>query len=257
VSRSLLDAVLLQRATTLGAEVRQGAMVSGVALEWRIETADGDINARHLVAADGRNSTVARSLGLQPPAIRDRVGLQTHAPDRVGFLGKVALQFLPRGYCGIADIGGRQLNVCLVGRSAHLDELKTWAAGRLALPRDQTWRSMAPLTRHAIPPRHGSLLLAGDAARVVEPFTGEGIYYALASGALAADCIIGNRVDTYSAAHAALYRGRLWINRLAKAAVLSPRLASSFLAVARIRPPILSFFTAKVVGSKEPRSARG
>jgi len=89
----------------------------------------------------------------------------------------------------------------------------------------------------------------------VEPFTGEGIYYALASGALAADAIISQNngrdkaeiAATYSAAHAQLYRGRLWINRLARAAVLSPRVASILLEVARFQPALLRLLTAKVV----------
>ena len=96
----------------------------------------------------------------------------------------------------------------------------------------------------------------GDAARVVEPFTGEGIYYALASGELAAKAIIlqrdGGRAEdvaiAYSAAHTELYRGRLWINRLARAAVLSPRIASAFLPVARFQPALLRFLTGKIAG---------
>ncbi len=247
-SRALHDHHLLQRAAALGAEVRQGAVVTNVTPEWRLETSDSRFTARHLVAADGRNSTVARLLGLQPPATRDRVGLQSHAPDRMGFAGKVALQFLPRGYCGIADIGGGAFNICLAARSAHLDALKGWAAGHFSLSTDHVWRSMTPLTRRAIPPAHGTLLLAGDAARVVEPFTGEGISYALASGALAAECIVSGTVETYASRHAALYRGRLWINRLAKAAVLSPALSHAMLALARLHPPLLRSLTAKVTG---------
>ena len=81
------------------------------------------------------------------------------------------------------------------------------------------------------------LLLVGDAARVVEPFTGEGIYYALASGALAADAIIRRRPAALRRGHRALYRGRLWVNELAKAAVLHPRIATHALRLARIWPP--------------------
>jgi flavin-dependent dehydrogenase len=96
----------------------------------------------------------------------------------------------------------------------------------------------------------------GDAARVVEPFTGEGIYYALASGELAAKAITlqrngGSAADValaYSSAHAQLYHGRLWINRLARAAVLSPRIASAFLRVARFEPALLRFLTGKIAG---------
>jgi len=109
-----------------------------------------------------------------------------------------------------------------------------------------------PLTREPISPGQPSLFLVGDAARVVEPFTGEGIYYGLASGELAAKAIILQRESgsaeavaiAYAAAHAQLYRGRLWINRLARSAVLSPRIASGLLGFA---PAILRSLSAKIV----------
>jgi flavin-dependent dehydrogenase len=90
---------------------------------------------------------------------------------------------------------------------------------------------------------------------VVEPFTGEGIYYALRSGELAADAItkIVRDKDRQSAlreftrACAQMYRGRLWINRLARAAVLRPNVGSLFVHAARIEPAILKLLTAKIV----------
>ena len=51
----------------------------------------------------------------------------------------------------------------------------------------------------------------------------------------------------FAAKYRALYRGRIWINRLARAAVLSPRLGSIALNVARVQPWLLRFLTAKVV----------
>jgi flavin-dependent dehydrogenase len=106
-----------------------------------------------------------------------------------------------------------------------------------------------------VPCAHENLLFIGDAARVVEPFTGEGIYYALRSGELAADAItkIVRGKDRQSAlrefthASAQMYRGRLWINRLARAAVLWPRVGSLFVRAARIEPAILKLLTAKIV----------
>jgi hypothetical protein len=47
--------------------------------------------------------------------------------------------------------------------------------------------------------------------------------------------------------HARMYRGRLWVNRLARAAVLSPRIASVFVNVARIQPSLLHVLTNKIV----------
>ena len=44
-----------------------------------------------------------------------------------------------------------------------------------------------------------------------------------------------------------MYRGRLWINRLARAAVLSPRIASGLLPIAKISPAVLQLLTGKIV----------
>jgi hypothetical protein len=44
-----------------------------------------------------------------------------------------------------------------------------------------------------------------------------------------------------------MYRGRLWINRLARMAVLWPRVGSFFVRVAQIQPAIMKFLTAKIV----------
>ncbi len=252
ITRRLLDDVLRARAVECGVEVREGVTVTTLARGWTIETDAGAFSAKTLVAADGRNSTVARLLGLQPAATRDRIGLQTHLPAPSGFGEKVAMHFLAHGYAGVASVGGGQLTLCLVARAPHLDAIKAWAAHTFALPADQPWRTITPLTRRDIPPAHDDLLLVGDAARVVEPFTGEGIYYALATGALAAERIAAGDLRGYAGAHARLYRGRLWINRLAQAAVLSPRLASFALGFASIRPELLRYLTAKVVGTPVP-----
>ena len=101
----------------------------------------------------------------------------------------------------------------------------------------------------------GAWFFIGDAARVVEPFTGEGIYYAMRSGELAANAIAKitrgedrqTTLGEFVRACAEMYRGRLWINRLARAAVVSPRLGSFSVHAARIYPGLLKLLTAKIV----------
>ncbi len=255
VRRRDLDQVLLRRAEACGAEIEEGTAVTGVSArkgsdeQWKIQTAHGTIRARSLVAGDGRNSTVLRLLGHFPRTERDRAGLQTHIPLPDGMTGRVRMRFRPEGYCGLADIGGDVGNLCLVARSAGLDRLRTWAQQEFGLEAAQTWRAITPLSRAPIGPRVGSsLLLVGDAARVVEPFTGEGIYYALASGELAARALVSRRLDRYPREHAALYKGRLWINRVAKAACLYPGAATVLLRIAQRRPELLGLLTKKVTG---------
>ncbi|CAN5317134.1 geranylgeranyl reductase family protein [soil metagenome] len=253
VKRSAFDELLQQRAMACGAEV-QHATLEALTPRWTLTTSHGEIAARVVVAADGRNSTVARLLGLLPRFEKERVGLQAHVPLPEGFGRRVVLQLLPDGYSGQAPVGGGELNLCLVGRPAALPRLRAWAEAEFHLPRGQTWRTITPLRRPSLSPAQHDLFLVGDAARVVEPFTGEGIFYALRSGELAAQAVIQQlqhgdtrAADWYRREHQQLYRGRLWVNRLARAAVLSPRFTSALLRSGFVPPALLEALTTKVV----------
>jgi flavin-dependent dehydrogenase len=254
IRRSLLDALLLDTAKARGVHVCEGAVVEKIVRErggWRIEAAGRQFSARALVAADGRNSTVARLLGLLPAAGKDRVALQTHFLAPSDFGERVVMRFLPWGYCGLAPVGDGILNLCLVARPRDIDALKSWACAHFQLPADQNWRIVTPLSRSPVRAAHEGLLLVGDAARVVEPFTGEGIYYALSTGELAARHLISGDLRGYVRAQARLYRGRLWVNRVARAACLFPRFASALMHAARLCPGIPGWLTRKVVGLQE------
>lgn len=274
VKRSALDAVLLANAAANSASVWHGVAVCGVrpsdeagSLDgFTVETALGvtentPIKSRFLVAADGRNSIVARLLGMlaetraTPP---NRIGLQAHIPCPAEFGSQVQMRWFPEGYGGLAPVGGGELNISLTGPPRTLEALKTWAHAEFHLPADQAWRTIAPLDRQPAPSAAsaGGAFLIGDSARVVEPFTGEGIYYALRSGELAAEAIIravrggcttAQAAGSYRESHARMYRGRLWVNRLARAAALHPRLAAWMLEAARWRPELLGYLTRKVV----------
>jgi flavin-dependent dehydrogenase len=260
VKRSIFDDLLLRRACELGAQVCEGTVVTSLAHEgdWKIVTAAYEtFRARTLIGADGRNSTVARLRNLLPRPTRDRVSLQAHIPLPRNFGERIVLQFLREGYSGQAPVSQIELNLCLVGRPPTISKLRQWAQRHFEIPADQPWRTITPLTRAPVPCIHENLLFIGDAARVVEPFTGEGIYYAIRSGEVAAAAIakIIKGEDRQLAlrelarASAEMYRGRLWINRLARAAVLSPHIASFLIQAARVQP-ILRSLTAKIVASK-------
>jgi len=258
VKRSLFDALLLKRAQELGAHVREETTVTALAHDenWKIETAGGEnFSARILIGADGRNSTVARLCNLLPRPARERVALQAHIALPQNFGRRVVLQFLPEGYSGQAPVNETELNLCLVGTPPTISRLRKWAEGHFEITANQSWRTITPLTRSPVPCAHENVLFIGDAARVVEPFTGEGIYYAMQSGELAAIAIskIMRGEDQqatlreFAGACAEMYRGRLWINRLARMAVLWPRAGSLFVRAAQIQPAIMSLFTRKIV----------
>jgi geranylgeranyl reductase family protein len=259
IKRSLFDNLLLARARELGAEVRDATTASAIGQtssgNWRVTAGENDFEARALVAADGRNSTVARLCNLLPRSQRERIALQSHIALPCNFGNRVVLQFLRQGYSGQAPVNENELNVCLVAKPRDIEALKEWAQKRFATSPDHSWRTITPLTRAPLPAAHKNLFLIGDAARVVEPFTGEGIYYAMRSGELAANAIakvIHGRdrqaiLREFNREFSAMYRGRLWINRLARAAVLSPKIASRLVHAARFQPGLLRLLTARIV----------
>jgi flavin-dependent dehydrogenase len=267
VKRSLFDDLLLRRAGALGADVREQTTVSGLSKngDWKIETVSGEtFQTRMLIGADGRNSTVGRLCNLLPRTARERVALQAHVPLPRDFGRRVVLQFLPEGYSGQAPVNETELNLCLVGRPPTISQLCHWAKHQFQLTANQPWRTITPLTRSPVPSAHRNLFFIGDAARVVEPFTGEGIYYALRSGELVATAIAkifrgDNRQSTarnFARAYDDMYCGRLWINRLAREAVVRPHLGSSFVHAARLCPSIMKLLTAKIVLPNSRHSER-
>lgn len=260
VKRSLFDELLVRRARELGATVYEQTTVTGLNRNdhWEIKTASGQtFHARILVGADGRNSTVAHLCNVLPRPARERVALQAHIPLPRGFGNRIVLQFLREGYSGQAPVNETQLNLCLVGTPPTISKLRRWAEHTFQLPANQAWRTITPLTRSSVRSVHENLFFIGDAARVVEPFTGEGIYYALRSGELAASAIAkilrgDDRkavLNEFCHAYAQMYRGRLWINRLARAAVVRPQLGSLFVHTSRVNPSILRLLTARIVSA--------
>jgi menaquinone-9 beta-reductase len=209
------------------------------------------VQARFLVAADGRNSSVARLLANFPKTQTDRVALQTHFSIDVE--PHVSLQLNRYGYLGSATVGEGLINLCLVCRPQYAELFRVEAARRYGLPVDHRWQSITPLTRSPIVARRGNLLYVGDAGRVVEPLTGEGILYALRSGVLAAEAICTAALKSsdasliYAQQCQKIYRRRLWVNQIARLAVLHPEVSNHVLRILKWNPAPLKFLTSKVV----------
>jgi geranylgeranyl reductase family protein len=256
IRRKLFDEALIKHAISSGAEVRFGEPVLKVrqASNWQVSTREETVQARFLIAADGRNSSVARLLADYPKTHSDRVGLHTHfSADSEPH---VALELYSYGYLGLASVGENLTNLCLVCRPQQADRFRQEVAQKFGLPPGHRWLSITPLTRSALQSTRRNLIYIGDAARVVEPLTGEGILYALRTGALAANVICHSTADSsdpsraYQARHARIYQNRLWVNQLARLAVLHPKISSTVFELLRFFPAPLKYLTSKVVADK-------
>jgi menaquinone-9 beta-reductase len=252
IRRSVLDHALLLNAEKAGAEIWQGEPVTGVERGWSVKTGRRRLRTKFLVAADGRNSSVARFLGVFPRTITDRVACQTYfCEDRPSH---IALELNDLGYMGIGTVGNGAVNLCIVARPKKIEELRSRISERFGLAPEQRWNTVAPLFRRPVETDDPTLFYVGDAARVVEPFTGEGIFYALKSGSLAAEAIIESQKNgpsfrhRYAERHRQLYAGRLWINQLARLSVLHPGISSRCLEMLRFWPWPLEELTRRVVG---------
>lgn len=194
VPRTVLDARLVEAAVAAGAVLHRHR-VRTVAVGPEGVQVDGTHRARVLVGADGAHSVVGRVLGRHPGrmALAVRGYAPTH-PERAGEQHIVFGTTRQPSYAWSFDCGDGLANVgygeVLTGRHAAptrsllLRRLDDLLPGAGADGRD--WRGHhLPLSSATWSPSPGRVLLAGDAAGLVNPLTGEGIYYAVATGLLA------------------------------------------------------------------------
>lgn len=263
VRRRDLDALLVERAMETGVRFQDGSPVTSlrkVSAHWEVTTSLGENHAAHrIVAADGRNSVAARHLKMHASLLRDsRIGLQTHIPHPTGYDGALEMRIYRNGYGGLADLGNGLANLCLVANDGALKALRKEAEEYYLMEAASAWRSITsisrPIAKHLA--REG-VFLCGDAARVVEPFTGEGISYALRSAELLADHLVeafqtpsaeSSKLEArYSQAHRDLYGKGLWVNHLTRFLSEHPRISHRLAPILLRHPGILSLLTKKVI----------
>ena len=252
VARALLDDVLVRRSAVAGATMRLNNRVETLTRTgrgWQFKTGAENWLAKILIGADGRNSWVAEQLGLsERSSTRARsVGFQARLKSSQAVPGSVEIHLFRGGYAGLVGLGGGEINLCLA-----LDRtmLPRGAAGEFileeCLPRNpylknvlQGMTEISPF-RSAYPvyfSRRRSygdrVLLVGDAARVSEPVTGEGIYCAMRSGLLAAEVVgealAANELSAkflhrYERRCQGAFRRRMTLNSLMRFAVYRPEL---------------------------------
>jgi geranylgeranyl reductase family protein len=195
VPRKVLDARLVEAAVGAGVVLERERVRS---LEQRdgLVVVNGELAAPAAVGADGANSTVRRLLGAPgSPERHTAIALRGYAPAPPGppeqLIGWVTegwpayVWSFPTG-TGLVNVGYGLLRSRLDGGRGEL-ERRLRALLPDADPDPASLRAHhLPFSRGRALSGRGRVLLCGDAASMVNPLSGEGIYYALASGRLAA-----------------------------------------------------------------------
>ena len=218
LARATFDTILLCAAERAGAVVREGVTVQDVVFEGRAvagvvgRSGNGEretAKARVVVGADGLRSVVARRLGLARTSLPRRIAFTAHVADVAGVDEMGELHVSDVGYVGLGPIGAGITTVALVVplaalhrrrgapsiRASFFAELGRFPglAGRFdpkRLVREVlTTGPFARWSRRSVADGGGALLV-GDAADFFDPFTGQGIYSALAGAELAAACLL-------------------------------------------------------------------
>ncbi len=254
--RFYLDDLLVKQAEREGVSLRLGWKVGAIRRErgrWAITMAgpskDQRFHATFLIGADGRNSFVARFLGMARAKERTGkfVGFQLHLQNVKGIHGEVQIHLFPGGYAGLVRVGESLVNMCFsldkeCARSAtSVESLLEERLCRnpnlmVALENAEVVGKVRSTYPVYFSPRrcHGDgFLLAGDAARVTEPVTGEGVYFALKSGELAADAIhqafsrgdfSARQLCSYQLACKKVFSSRQRVNKMIRALIYRPSL---------------------------------
>jgi geranylgeranyl reductase family protein len=210
VNRGIFDNLLKEKAREAGAVVREGERVTGIEEcpgYVNIKTSGGSYKARILVGADGANSIVAReALGFNPKMCA--VAIEAEIPfeeERLAELrGRLLIDFgcIPHGY-GWVFPKSKNLSVGIAGISYKVKgRTKEYFHNYVKKEKTLVGLDINNVHGWTIPYFYdagqrigkGRVLAVGDAAHLVDPFLGEGIYYAIRSAQIAAK-VVSERIE--------------------------------------------------------------
>ncbi len=200
--RSRLDAFLAEHAALAGAEFRDGVKVTAVETDERgaVVTAGGErLHARTVIGADGVNGISARSLGLggnRSVGVALEGNLPNAKIDIARYRGRFILELdtVPGGYGWIFPKGDH-VNVGVGGWESEGPRLREHLS-RLCAEHNVQVGDLEEVRGYRLPCRahdsvlaRGNGLVLGDAAGLVDPLTGDGMFEAFLSGNYAAEAV--------------------------------------------------------------------
>ena len=197
-SRYELNRMLLQRAERAGAQIEQARVLSldRAGGRWRLTTKHGALEADFCIVATGARNPL-RGVGTKLTAADTMLALGYYVPQEQDH---VDIQFLPNleGYIWVFPRRGH-LSVGICGRGEPARQLRTRLEAYMQ-EKGISWRN-ASFYSHVLPSlakpawsrnrvAGQGWLAVGDAAGLVDPITGEGLYYAIRSGDLASQVVL-------------------------------------------------------------------
>ena len=269
LSRSSLDSSLAKAAVDHGAHFCTGARTKlgslerdRRVLEVTAEEEQLEVSARVVIAADGLASGVMAQAGVPskvPSSARRRVvGLGGVFPTSIPNFeaGVIHMAVGDEGYVGLVRVEDGSLNVAAALNPAALRRADSPGAlvnsllhnggwPELLDPPEVGWKGTPELTRRPQRPGAERLFAVGDATGYVEPFTGEGVFWALSGArmlaALATQVTHQWRpgiLDDWTRAHARLMGKAQRLCRATSFVLARPLLTRSLIRVLKSHPQL-------------------
>jgi len=269
IRRSLFDHALLEHARTCGVEVFENETVHEITSDRRVITSLGSYQARTaIIGADGRHSVTARSAGLvrKLSGGNEHIAFQAHFRAPPALDGRVQLHLFHGGYCGVVRVDAERANLCIVtdrrGARFHNDCEALFAHTVRQNPHFRSLgidpepleplHSTHPLQRPMNVPARNGVFLVGDALRVMEPFTGQGILFALRTAEIVAEAIgsPSQPERNYAADVTTLYRQRGRTNEWLRRVMYRERAARAVVPLVRRIPGLARWLADNVLGEE-------
>jgi geranylgeranyl reductase family protein len=232
VRRDIFDHFLIQQAQKQGAELLESTEVMGIEFKgshWQVNTANGPIEGRYLIAADGAKGSMAKWLGFKDRKRRMGGALEAEAITQIenGHMAHFEFGMVKNGYIwNFPKADGYSIGIGTFrgGEPQNLREIVTEYSKMFGVDFKSIKQFGHPLclwdgdqTLHT-----QNALLAGEAACVVDPFTAEGIRPSIFSGLKASEAIHqalsgdGNALENYTKVIAQEWGADMvWAQRLA------------------------------------------
>jgi geranylgeranyl reductase family protein len=199
VRRDIFDHFLIQQAQKQGAELRENTEVTGIEFKgshWQVNTADGPVEGKYLIAADGAKGPMAKWLGFKERKRRMGGALEAEAMTTVENPQTAHFEFgmVKNGYIwNFPKADGYSIGIGTFrgGEPQNLREIVTQYSTLFGVDFKSIKQFGHPICLWDGDQKLHSqqALLAGESACVVDPFTAEGIRPSIFSGLKASEAI--------------------------------------------------------------------